>query len=123
MAIPCSTTRSLSPSFLSVPLVGVTVKLPSAFALLQTVSNRPEGTFERLRYILGGDRPSQTVHQTLSSCQDNCTELEFQITKGGIPRMTPRRPKPALQSLPPILCIAIRNSISNSSKALWGLSV
>ena len=69
MAIPYSTTGSLSPSFLSVPLVGVTVKLPSAFALLQTVSNRPEGTFERLRYILGGDRPSQTVHQTLSTAR------------------------------------------------------
>ena len=67
MAIPYSTTGSLSPSFLSAPLVGVAVKLPSAFALLQTVSNRPEGTFERLRYIFGGDRPSQTVRQTLST--------------------------------------------------------
>ena len=69
MAIPYSTTGSLSPSFLSVPLVGVTVKLPSAFALLQMVSNHPEGTFERLRYILGGDRPSQTVHQALSTAR------------------------------------------------------
>ena len=31
------------------------------------MSNRPEGTFEHLRYFLGGDRPSQTAHQALSS--------------------------------------------------------
>ena len=33
---------------------------------LRPVSIRPEGTFVRLRYSLGGDRPSQTAHQTLS---------------------------------------------------------
>jgi hypothetical protein len=31
------------------------------------ISDRAEGTLERLRYFLGGDRPSQTTHQTLSS--------------------------------------------------------
>ena len=30
------------------------------------VSNQPEGTFARLRYDLGGDRPSQTTHQAMS---------------------------------------------------------
>ena len=30
------------------------------------VSIQPEGTFGRLRYLLGGDRPSQTARQTLS---------------------------------------------------------
>ena len=29
------------------------------------MSNQPEGTFERLRYSLGGDRPSQTARLTL----------------------------------------------------------
>ena len=29
------------------------------------ISDHAEGTFERLRYILGGDRPSQTAHLTL----------------------------------------------------------
>ena len=28
---------------------------------------RIEGIFESLRYLLGGDRPSQTTHLTLSS--------------------------------------------------------
>lgn len=32
-----------------------------------TISNRAEGTFVLLRYALGGDRPSQTTHHTLSS--------------------------------------------------------
>jgi hypothetical protein len=30
------------------------------------VSNHPEGNFGRLRYFLGGDRPSQTARLTLS---------------------------------------------------------
>ena len=33
---------------------------------VRTVSDRPEGTFGRLRYSLGGDRPSQTAHLTMS---------------------------------------------------------
>ena len=35
------------------------------------ISNHSEGTFERLRYSLGGDRPSQTVHLTLSPTMIN----------------------------------------------------
>ena len=31
-----------------------------------TISNRAEGTVARLRYILGGDRPSQTARLALS---------------------------------------------------------
>ena len=31
-----------------------------------TISIRAEGTFGRLRYLLGGDRPSQTTRLTLS---------------------------------------------------------
>ena len=30
------------------------------------ISKHSEGTFGRLRYILGGDRPSQTAYLTLS---------------------------------------------------------
>ena len=33
---------------------------------LRMISNHSEGTFGRLRYLLGGDRPSQTARQTLS---------------------------------------------------------
>ena len=69
MAFPCTTTRSLSPTFVSAPLVGVAVKLPSAFILLGMVSNHAEGTFGRLRYRFGGDRPSQTAHLAMSGAR------------------------------------------------------
>ena len=57
----------------------------------------------RLRYILGGDRPSQTTRLELSSTRIHGMLLEIQYTKGGISRLAPRQPQPALQSLPPIL--------------------
>ena len=42
------------------------------------VSNHPEGTFERLRYSLGGDRPSQTVQLTMSATATQRIALEVQ---------------------------------------------
>ena len=87
------------------------------------VSIHSEGTFGRLRYSFGGDRPSQTAHLTLSRHQIHGHLLEFQFQKGGIPTLTPLRPKSKLPSLPHILCIYYRNSISTYSKALRGLSV
>lgn len=66
MALPLGTTGSLSPTFVPARLVGLAVKLPFAFALYCAISNRAEGTLGRLRYSLGGDRPSQTAHLTRS---------------------------------------------------------
>ena len=90
---------------------------------LRTISDRTERTFERLRYFLGGDRPSQTAHLTMSQAQIHGSRLESQQSKSGIPKVTPRKPKPTPLSLPPILCINCRDSISSYSKALRGLSV
>ena len=87
------------------------------------VSNHPEGTFERLRYSLGGDRPSQTAHLTMSPALIQRRRLEFQYRKDGIPTLTPDMLTHILLCLPPILCIHYRNSISTYSKALRGLSV
>jgi hypothetical protein len=39
---------------------------PFCLYTLRTISDRAEGTFERLRYSFGGDRPSQTARQTVS---------------------------------------------------------
>ena len=50
---PCSTRQSRSQA----PLCTYTRNL---------IANQAEGTFGRLRYLLGGDRPSQTTHQALS---------------------------------------------------------
>ena len=67
MAFPFNSTGSLSPTFVSGRHVCLSVKLPSAFTLFRAISVRAEETFGRLRYSLGGDRPSQTARLTLSS--------------------------------------------------------
>ena len=36
------------------------------FCTLWLISKQPERTFVRLRYTLGGDRPSQTAYHTMS---------------------------------------------------------
>ena len=87
------------------------------------VSIHAERTFERLRYLLGGDRPSQTAHLTMSPSQFHGCRLEFQHSKSGIPRLTPHKLTPMLPSLPPILYMKYRNPILGCSKAPWGLSV
>ena len=107
---PCSTCRSRS-------------QAPFCLCTLRAISNRAEGTFGRLRYSLGGDRPSQTAHLTLSPSRIMGRRLEFRYVQGGIPTLTPPRLTTLLLSLPPILYRKYRNSMSSYSKAPWGLSV
>ena len=38
---------------------------PLCHCTRRLIANQAEGTFGRLRYPLGGDRPSQTTHLTL----------------------------------------------------------
>ena len=80
-------------------------------------------TFARLRYSLGGDRPSQTARLTMSRSAIQQQRLESQHTKGGIPRTAPNALAHILHSLPPILYRVYRNPISSYSKAPRGLSV
>ena len=87
------------------------------------VSIHAEPTFERLRYILGGDRPSQTARLTVSPYPIQGSRLEIQQTKGGIPRSAPHDLTTVLQCLPPILYMIYRISVLSCSKAPWGLSV
>jgi hypothetical protein len=56
------------------------------------MTDRAERTFALLRYSLGGDRPSQTTHHTVSPTR---------IT--GISTFPPRKLAPPLQRVPPIL--------------------
>ncbi len=42
---------------------------PLCHCTRRLIANQAEGTFERLRYSLGGDRPSQTTRLTLSLTQ------------------------------------------------------
>ena len=106
----CSTCRSRS-------------QAPLCLCTLRLVSNQPEGTFARLRYSLGGDRPSQTAHQTVSLARIHGTRLDIQTSQGGISTMAPPKLAPRLQSLPPILHKLARKSLSSYSKGSRGLSV
>ena len=96
---------------------------PFCLCTLRMVSNHSEGTFERLRYPFGGDRPSQTARLTVSPDQIHGRRLETQQSKGGIPRVTPQKLTLLLHSLPPILYMQYRIPVSSWSKAPWGLSV
>ena len=87
------------------------------------ISVRAEPSFERLRYSFGGDRPSQTAHLTLSPSLIQGSRLETRFIKSGIPTATPHDLTIMLLSLPPILYTVNRISVSNYSKAPWGLSV
>ena len=106
----CSTCRSRS-------------QAPLCLYTLWLISDQPEGTFERLRYSLGGDRPSQTAHLTVSPDLIQGRRLEAQQSKGGIPRVTPPKLTPGFPSLPPILYMNYRTPVLSYSKAPWGLSV
>ena len=88
----------------------------------QPMSDRLELTIARLRYSLGGDRPSQTARQAGSRSHPG-TRLDNEKNKGGISRMAPQRLAPLLQSLPPILHILFPVPQPSCSKGSRGLSV
>ena len=90
---------------------------------LRLVSNQPEGTFGRLRYILGGDRPSQTTRLAMSLPSIQKARLDFQNDKGGISLLTPYRLTPAVHSLPPMLHRPHRKPLLGCSEGARGLSV
>ncbi len=50
---------------------------PLCLYTLRTITDRAEGTFGRLRYALGGDRPSQTTHLAWSPNRIHGSELGF----------------------------------------------
>ena len=63
-------------------LLGMSASQSSALMLLHSVrpvANRPEGTFESLRYTFGGDHPSQTTHQAVSP---HNKQVRLQTAKG-----------------------------------------
>ena len=107
---PCSTCRSHSQTTLYL-------------CALHTISDRVEVIFGRLRYSLGGDRPSQTAHQTMSFPPIARGKLETQFNKGGISRLAPPKLALRLQSLPPILHMLNQISMPSYSKGPRGLSV
>ena len=106
----CSTCRSRS-------------QAPLCLYTLRLVSIQPEGTFGRLRYSLGGDRPSQTAHLARSPARFHGAGLEPRYSQGGISLAAPPRLAPQLPCLPPILHRLYPNSMPSYSKAPRGLFV
>ena len=107
---PCSTCGSRS-------------QAPFCLYTLRLVSIQPEGTFGRLRYSLGGDRPSQTAYLTLSHTRFHGLRLGPKLDQGGISTSTPPRLAPQFPCLPPMLHRSSPSSISSYSKAPRGLFV
>ena len=89
----------------------------------RAISDRSEPTFARLRYSLGGDRPSQTTHHTGSRTRLHWPRLDNRMQKGGISRTPPRQLALSLQRLPPILHISTLLPLQSCSKGARGLSV
>ena len=87
-----------------------------------TISNRAEGTMGRLRYSLGGDRPSQTAPLPRSR-RGLRGRLDRSRYQGGIPPTAPRSLTRPVPSLPPILYKHPNRSMTGYSKAPRGLSV
>ena len=80
------------------------------------ISDRPEPTIARLRYSLGGDRPSQTTRHAGSRNRFHDPRLDINDVKGGISRATPPGLTPGLQSLPPILHMPTLIALQSYSK-------
>ena len=53
------------------------------------IANQAEGTFELLRYLFGGDRPSQTAQLEMSFTRIHGKKLELKHIQGGISTMAP----------------------------------
>ena len=92
---------------------------PFCHYTLRPVTNRPEGTFRSLRYAFGGDHPSQTARQTVSSN----LELGTRQRKGRISTAAPRILAYPLHSLRPILHIRCPVTTLSCSKGSRGLFV
>jgi hypothetical protein len=87
------------------------------------IANPAEGTFGRLRYLLGGDRPSQTAPLSLSPTRIHGLRLELRLFEGGISPLAPPSPRAGVRRLPPILRRKSQRPRTGYSKAPQGLSV
>ena len=114
---------SLEPTFVPARLVGLAVRLACTLALrgrLPTVLSQP---CARLRYSLGGDRPSQTTRLARSPALLQGSGLGRRRDEGSIPRSPPRGLAPPLRGLLPILYATRRRPMPSCSKGSRGLSV
>ena len=121
--MPRSTAGSLSPAFASARPVCLAVKPPCAFALHGAVADRAEVTFELLRYLLGGNRPSQTDPLALSRPRIHGAGLDDRLRKTGISLVPPPLPEGGPPRLPAMLRMRSQSPVPEYSEGSWGLSV
>ena len=103
--------------------MGLAVKPACTLAFKRTVADRPERTFARLRYPLGGDRPSQTARLARSPRRMNGRGLGRRSRGGSIPRAAPRGLAPPDRCLLPILYTRDQRPMPSCSEGSRGLSV
>jgi hypothetical protein len=96
---------------------------PFCLCTQRAIADRAEGTFARLRYCLGGDRPSQTARLPGSGPWIHTAPLGFPRHEGGISPLPPPYPEVRVHRLPPILRTQRRNTTAGYSKGAWGLFV
>ena len=96
---------------------------PFCLCTRRAIADRAEGTFARLRYVLGGDRPSQTARLPGSGPGICRAPLGFLRPEGGISPLPPEDPEALLHRLPPILRTKRRNPAAGCSKGARGLLV
>ena len=99
------------------------VKPACTLALRGRLPTVLRGPYARLRYVLGGDRPSQTTHLARSPRRLHGRGLGHQFAGGGIPRAAPRGLASPHHSLPPILYTPNQRPMPSCSKGSRGLSV
>jgi hypothetical protein len=80
-------------------------------------------TIGRLRYLLGGDRPSQTTRLPVFPPRIHGCRLDARPSQSGISPSAPPPPKGQVHSLPPILRRLGLASVTRCSKAPRGLFV
>ena len=96
---------------------------PLCLYTLRLVSIQPEGTFGRLRYLLGGDRPSQTTRLARSPSRFTAEVRVENFIRVVFQRCLPRAQQAQVLSLPPILRRYSPNPMPSCSKAPRGLFV
>ena len=114
---------SLGPTFVPARPVRLAVKLPCCPCALRPIAIRPEGTIGRLRYSLGGDRPSQTPHQPRSPPGSRLRVRTTARARVVFHRRLPPGLAPRLPRLPPILHKPRPRPTTSWSKAPRGLFV
>ena len=121
--MPRSAAGSLGPAFAPARPVGLAVRPACALALKTALSKRGEPTFELLRYLLGGNRPSQTDPLALSRPRLHGVGLDDRLLKTGISLVPPPLPEGGPPRLPAMLRMRSQSPVPEYSEGSWGLSV